>query len=327
MLDFRRLRFGSCRCRNEHYEKRQGVDNRPYGHTSFVIDRALYSEGHPYRWQVIGSLEDLDAATLADTKEFHRLWYGPNNATLVVAGDIDVDQTKAWIEKYFGEIPARETPDDITPPHVELSTRALLFHEDNFARLPRLTLAWPTVPMYHEDGYPLAVLAELLTDGKSTPFYEVLVEEDELAPNVVAFNNTSELAGRFTLQVGAYAGTDLDGVLAAIEKAFARFEEEGIPPEELERVKAGTETAFYQSLSSTLGKAFQLAQYAIFAGTPGYAEQDLARTLAVTEEDVLRVYDIYLRDRPYVAASFVPRGQPDLAVEGSERFQPNLRRQ
>lgn len=300
-------------------EKRQGVDNRPYGHTNFVVDRALYPEGHPYRWQVIGSLQDLDAATLADAKDFHALWYGPNNATLVVAGDIDVNRTREWIEKYFGEIPVRETPPTAEPPPVELTETRLLFHEDNFARLPRLTMAWPTVPIYHPDAYPLAVLAELLADGKSTPMYKVLVEDEKVAPSVSAFNSSQELAGRFTLQVGAFAGIDLDDARAAVEQGFRRFEEEGVVEAELRRVKAGTETAFYQRLSSALGKAFQLAQYAIFADDPGYAAEDLRRILAVTEADVLRVYDTYLAEKPYVAASFVPRGEAELAIDGSQR--------
>ena len=300
-------------------EKRQGVDNNPYGHTNFVLDQALYPEGHPYRWQVIGSLEDLESATLADAKEFHTRWYGPNNATLVIAGDIDVERTKAWIQKYFGEIPSRALPDVAAPPAVSLTGNALLFHEDNFARLPQLTVAWPTVPIYHPDSYALAVLAAILTDGKTTPFYEVLVEEEELAPFARAFNGSQELAGRFTLQIRAFAETDLDDVHAAVERAFARFEEEGVPPEELARVKAGTETAFYRGLSSALGKAFQLAQYTIFADSPGFVEEDLRRTLAVTTDDVLRVYDTYLRDRPFVATSFVPRAQPELALEGSRR--------
>ena len=300
-------------------EKRQRVDNNPYGHTSYVLDRALYPEGHPYRWQVIGSLDDLDRATLADTKDFHSRWYGPNNATLVVAGDIDVEQTKAWIETYFGGIPSRRIPERPEFPGVSLTENTLLFHEDNFARLPMLTMAWPTVPMYHPDSYALAALARLLTDGKSTPFHEVVVEEEAVAPSVSASNASQELAGRFTLRIRAFAGLDLDDVQASVERAFARFEEEGVPPEELERVKAGRETSFYRGLSSALSKAFSLAQYSIFAGSPGFVTEDLERTLAVTEADVLRVYETYLKGRPFVATSFVPMGQPELALEGSDR--------
>jgi zinc protease len=159
-------------------EKRQGVDNRPYGHTNFVIDRALYPEGHPYRWQVIGSLDDLSSASLEDVKEFHGRWYGPNNATLVVAGDFDVERTKAWIEKYFGEIPTVDMLERPIPPPVALTENRLLFHEDNFANLPMLSISWPSVPGYHPDSYALNLLTDLLTDGKTTPFHQVIVEEE-----------------------------------------------------------------------------------------------------------------------------------------------------
>ena len=300
-------------------EKRQVVDNRPYGHNEYVIDRAMYPEGHPYRWQVIGSLADLDAATLADTREFHARWYGPNNATLVVAGDIDVEQTRAWIEKYFGEIPSRPTPEVAEPPEVRLEETRRLYHEDNFGNLPLLTLSWPTVPRYHADAYALVVLSDLLTDGRSTPLYKVLVEEEELTPQVTTYHSAQELAGQFNFQALAYPGIDLDDLRAAVHAGFQRFEDEGIPDTELQRVKAGTETGFYRGLSSALGKAFQLADYAIFAGDPGYAGEDLRRILAVSAEDVMRVYETYLKDRPHVATSFVPRGQAELALEGSEQ--------
>jgi zinc protease len=298
-------------------EKRQGVDNRPYGHASYVIDKALYPDGHPYQWQVIGSLADLDAASLADVKEFHTRWYGPNNATLVIAGDIDVEQVEGWIQKYFGEIPSRPLPETPAVPEVTLEEPVLLMHEDNYARLPQLQMAWPTVPRFDGDSYALDVLARLLTDGKNTPFERVVVEEDGVAPAVGAYNAAQQLAGRFTLTVRAFADTDLDEVRASVERAFTRFEEEGVRPEELARVKAGTERSFYQGLGSALGKAFALADYSIFAGDPGYLDEDLEATLSVTAEDVMRVYERYLADRPFVAASFVPRGRAELALDGS----------
>jgi len=300
-------------------EKRQSVDNQPYGHLWDVTDRALFPEGHPYRWQVIGSLQDLDAATLDDVRAFHERWYGPGNALLVVAGDIDVDQTRAWIHRYFAEIPSRDPPERPEPPTVELSETVRLLHEDNFAQLPQLTLTWPSVPAYHPDHYPLSLLAPILTDGKASPFHQVLVEELELAPGTAAFQRGSELAGTFSLQVRAYADRDLDDVQAGIEAAFARFEADGVGPQELQRVKAGVERQFYQGLSSVLGKAFQLAQYTMFAGSPGFVNEDLERTLAVTEGDLVRVYRRYLQGRPHVAASFVPRGRSELALSGSAR--------
>ncbi len=299
-------------------EKRQSVDNQPYGHVSDVIDRALYPQGHPYRWQVIGSLEDLDNATLADVVEFHQRWYGPENATLVVAGDIDVAKTKAWIQRYFEEIPRSEKPTTPEPPAVRLTESVRLHHEDNFARVPQLTVAWPSVPRFHPDAYALDALAALLTQGKSTPFYEVLVTEDKVAPGVSAGNQPGELAGRFTLQVRAFDGTNLNAVQASITKAFARFETQGVRADELERVKAGYETQFYGGLGSVLGKAFQLADYSIFAGDPGFGPEDLERQLGVTAADVMRVYEKYIKGQPSVAASFVPRGQSALALASSQ---------
>jgi zinc protease len=142
-----------------------------------------------------------------------------------------------------------------------------------------------------------------------------------VAPAVSARNRSSELAGDFTLQVRAYEGRDLDDVQAAIDAAFARFEVRGVPADELERVKASYETNFYRGISSVLGKAFQLAEYNIFAKDPGYVTEDLNRLLAVTAADAMRVYNAYLKGRPFVAASFVPRGSLGLALEGSTQAQ------
>jgi len=298
-------------------EKRQGVDNRPYGHTNDVIDRALYPQGHPYRWQVLGSLADLDSASLADVVDFHRRWYGPNNATLVVAGDIDVTATKAWIKRYFGEIPARPSPAVPKLPAVKLEASPRLMHADHLASVPMLTMAWPTVPIYHPDQYALDVLAALLTDGKTAPFYKVLVEEAKVAPSVNAWQYSGELAGRWDISVRAFDGTPLDTVHAAVERAFAQFERDGIQQEELARIKARYESSFYSGVSSVIGKAFQLAQYNIFAGNPGFATEDLRRTLAVTADDVMRVYKQYIKGRHHVTTSFVPREEASLALAGS----------
>ncbi|MEL6727310.1 MAG: pitrilysin family protein [Pseudomonadota bacterium] len=300
-------------------EKRQGVDNRPYGHTFYVLHKALYPEDHPYNWQVIGSLEDLQASTVDDVKEFFRAWYTPNNVTLTVTGDFDTEQAKAWVDRYFAEVPRGPeiTPMDPRPGRVEETVR--LFHEDNFAQLPQLTMVWPTVEQYHPDSYPLAVLTELLTDGKEAPLNEVLIDEAKVAASVGSFSYDSELSGEMILQVSAFKGTDLDAVAAALEDGFARFESEVITADALQRVKTRQEVAFYSALNGVLGKGAQLAQYSIFAGDPGYIDEDLSRLQAVTADDVRRVYATYVKDQPFVATSFVPRGEADLALEGSER--------
>ncbi|MBO6660002.1 MAG: insulinase family protein [Roseivirga sp.] len=300
-------------------EKRQSVDNRPYGHTSYVIDKNLYPADHPYNWQVIGSLDDLQAATLADVKEFFNRWYVPNNVTLVVSGDFDVEQAKEWVHKYFDEIPKGETVETMQPRTGVVTENIRLYHEDNFARVPELTYTWPTVEQYHPDSYALDVLAQYLSSGKKAPFSQVLVEDKKLTSNVRMYNRTSELAGQYQLSVRAYSDKDLDDVAKAIEEAFAKFEAEGISEKDLSRIKAGQETSFYNGLSSVLGKGFQLAQYNIFANDPGFIKKDIERILAVSTADVKRVYEKYIKDKNFIATSFVPRGQKDLALANSEK--------
>src|SRR6056297_1103787 len=298
-------------------EKRQGVDNQPYGHASYVVDKNLYPEGHPYSWQVIGSLEDLQNATLQDVKNFYNRWYVPNNATLVIAGDFDSDQAREWVEKYFSEIPRGEEIEPMADQPSNLQETKKLYYEDNFARLPELRMVWPGVDLYHDDAYALDILTQLLSDGKKAPLYQVLVEDKELTSGVFMRSGNSEIAGDVILITCAYPGTDLNNVKAAVDEAFTRFEEEGFTDDDLNRIKAGIETGFYNGLSSVLGKAFQLAQYNIFAGDPGYINEDIQKTLAVTKEDVIRVYEQYVKDEPFVATSFVPQGQPGLMLNNS----------
>jgi zinc protease len=298
-------------------EKRQMVDNRPYGHNSYVLDKNLYPEGHPYSWQVIGEMEDLFNATVEDVKEFHDTYYRPNNATLVIAGDIDVEEAKALAEKYFGEIPGGASMQDMEPMPVTLDVTKKLYHEDNFAKTPQFTMVWPTVEQYTPDAYALDFLAELLSSGKKAPMYRVLVKDKKLTSRTSAYNNSRELAGGFRVSINANAGIPLAEVEDAIFESFKLFEEEGITENDIERIKAGLETGFYNSISSVLGKGFQMARYNEYAGSPSYIEQDIANIQAVTIEDVQRVYDTYIKDKPYVATSFVPKGSLDLVAENS----------
>ncbi len=298
-------------------EKRQSVDNNPYGHNSYVIDKALYPADHPYNWQVIGSLEDLQNATVDDVKEFFRRWYVPNNVTLVIAGDFDAAQAKKWVEKYFGEIQRGEEVKALPKRAGVVKETVKLYHEDNFARVPALTMVWPAVEQFHADSYALDVLSEYLSRGKKAPFYQVLVEDKKLTANVSIGNRTSELAGQFMLSVRAFDGKSLDEVASAVNQAFAKFEKEGISEKDLNRIKAGQETQFYNSLSSVLGKSAQLAEYNYLTGNPGFVEQDIKNILAVTPADVMRVYDKYIKGKNYVATSFVPKGKATLALSGS----------
>ena len=299
-------------------EKRQRVDNAPYGHNFYVIHKNLYPEGHPYSWEVIGSLEDLQNATLEDVKDFYNRWYVPNNVTLTIAGDIDVDQAKKWVDKYFSEIKRGEDIPKMEKKPVTLSETKKLYYEDNFARVPQLTLTWPGVYQYHPDSYALEVLATYLAKGKKAPLYQTLVENMKLTDEVDSYQYNSEIAGQFMMQVTAFPDTNLQEVLNGIEEGLKKFEAEGISEADLNRIKAGQETAFYQGLSSVLGKGFQLAQYKIFAGDPGFVNQDVKNILAVTPDDVMRVYNQYIKGKNYVATSFVPKNQKALAITDSK---------
>lgn len=300
-------------------EKRQRYDNAAYGYTSEVIKKALYPQGHPYSWTTIGLLPDLQAATLQDLKEFYTAYYGAANATLAIAGDIDIEETKGKVQRWFGEI--RRGPDvpPLSPMPVTLSETRKLFWEDDFAKLPELRLTFPTVEAMHEDEAALNVLADLLAGTKNAPLYREIVERQKLAPSVSGYNNSMEIAGEFVLRVRAKAGTDLDDVEAAIGAALAQFETDGVNEGDLARIKAEQETSLYLGLSTVLGKSRQLATGNTFAGDPLARLTEARQLSAVTAEDVMRVYRDYIKDRHSIMTSFVPEGAPDLAVAGSTR--------
>ncbi|MDC7995428.1 M16 family metallopeptidase [Altibacter sp. HG106] len=300
-------------------EKRQRVDNRPYGHTNWVLDKNIYPADHPYNWQVIGELKDLQNATVDDVREFYDRFYGPNNATLVLAGDFETSEAKELIEKYFGEISSRQEVTPLEPRPVEIAETKRLYHEDNFATAPQLNMVWPTVQQYTDDAYALDFLAEILSRGKKAPLYKVLVKEKDLTSRTIAYNNSQQLAGEFHIIITANDGVNLNEVEAGINEAMTLFETEGVTDRDIERIKAGLETDFYNGISSVLGKSFQLAQYNVFAGDPGFIEQDIENIKAVTKEDVMRVYNEYIKGQPFVLTSFVPKGKTELIAENSEQ--------
>lgn len=300
-------------------EKRQRVDNQPYGHTDRVILKAMYPEGHPYNWSVIGELEDLQNATIDDVKAFYEEWYGPNNATLVVAGDIDKEEIKGMIQKYFGEIDSRGTDTPMPPKPVTMDETKVFYYEDNFAALPEIRMTYPTVEQFHKDQWALDALGQILSQGKRAPLYKAIVEESKLAPSVSSFHNPSELAGTFTIRVRSNDGVDLDSVRLVLNEALEKFDEDGFDIRDLERIKAGQETQFYNGISSILGKSFQLALYNEYAGSPDFVEKDIANIKAVTQEDVMRVFRKYVLGKNHVVTNFVPKGGGELAMEGAAK--------
>ena len=298
-------------------EKRQNYDNRPYGHSSTVMARAMFPADHPYSWTTIGEMKDLFNATVEDVKDFHSRFYIPNNATLSIAGDFDTEEVKALVQKYFGEIPRGPEVEELKPMPVTLAETKKLFHEDNFANTAQYTMAFPTPERYSKDSYALSALGEILAGGKKSPMYNVLVKEKKLTSNVMARNNAQDLAGTFMISVSANPGVSLADVESAIFESFDRFEKDGFTEKDLERIKAGQETSFYNMIGAVQGKAFRLAEYDIFAGDPGFYKQDMQNMMDVTAQDVKDVYEKYIKGKNYVATSFVPKGKVELAAVGS----------
>lgn len=298
-------------------EKRQSNDNRPYGHTYDVIAKNLYPKGHPYSWTVIGEMEDLLNATVEDVKGFHQKFYVPNNATLVLAGDFDVEEAKKLINKYFGDIKKGNDITDPLPIPVTLSETKKVYHEDNFARASQLRMIWPTVEQYSDDSYPLDYLGELLSSGKKAPMYKILEKEKQLTSSQYAYNSSQEIAGSFNIVVTANRGVSLKEVEENIFDGFKLFEEESITDDDVERIKASLETSFYNGISSILGKSYQLANYNEYTGDPSYFTTYIDKLKAVSKEDIMRVYDKYIKNKPYLATSFVPKGNVDMIAEGS----------
>jgi zinc protease len=300
-------------------EKRQRVDNRPYGHTGHVIKKALYPEGHPYNWTVIGDLADLQAATLDDVREFYSTFYVPSNATMVIAGDFELEETKEKVKRWFGEIKAGKAMAAMSSQPVTLKETKKLYHLDNFAKLPEIRVTFPTVEQYHKDSYALDALAEILSSGKQAPLYKTIVEDKKLAPGVYAWNSSEEIAGTFTLLVRGNVGTQLDVIYQAIEESLTAFEKNGFTLQQLIKIKAEQETSFYYEIESILDKAQKLGQYNEYAGSPEFIKADIANITAVSIADVKRVFQTYIKNKNSIITSFVPKDQIDLIVSGSKK--------
>ena len=298
-------------------EKRQG-ENCPFGQSYALMLKYFYPEGHPYSWPVIGSIADLRSATVEDVKEFYRTYYGPNNATLVVAGDFNREKTKELIGKYFGEIPAQEKVEKVKPIPVKLEKTRKLVYEDQFTNVAGLDIAFPGVEQYHPDFYPLRMMALLLSYGKGSPFYKVLVEERKLTSYTNVATSAFELAGQISLSAKAFRGGNLNDIYKGMQEAFRRFETEEIKDSDLERLKIMQETMMYNVMMALESKTQALARNNVFGGSPDRSVEELSKYKAVTKKDIMRVYRQYVKGRHFVALSTVPVGAMDLALSGSE---------
>ncbi len=304
-------------------ERAQRVDNQPYGLRSERTAEALYPKGHPYSWSTIGYVEDLDRVNLDDLKAFFQRWYGPNNAVLTIGGDLDVEQTKAWVYQYFGAIPSGpDVSDAAKQPAVLPETRYIIIEDK--VHLPLLQVTYPTVYAYHADEAPLDVLASILGEGKTSLLYKNMVKNG-LAVQAFASHPCRELACEFTLLSLANPQnvSNLASLNDIIQTTLSEFEKRGVQDDDLQRVKSSIETNYIYGLQSVEGKVNIMAASQTFQDEPDPVNAELARYNAVTKDDVLRVYNKYIKGKHSVVLSIVPQGQRNLAVTESNFTLPN----
>ena len=278
-------------------ERRQSVESRPYGLMDEFITQTLYPAPHPYHGNVIGSLEDIGAATLEDVREFFSTYYTPANATLTLAGDIDLPRTKALVEKYFGPLEGRPKPDrpSVGPPRLD-AARVIDFDEP-VGRLPRLSVVWPGPPAFSEDAAALDLLAHVISGTRSSRLDTKVSFEDPLAQSVTAYFREYSAGGQFQIDITLQPGRTLDEALAAVDEVLAGLDGAPPTPEELTRAKNAIETRKLfglERLGGFGGRAEQLQTYNHYLGDPGRFEWDLERYRGVTLDDLRRVKRTWL---------------------------------
>lgn len=297
-------------------ERRQSYENRPYGLTEETLLANLFPEGHPYHWPTIGSMSDLDAASLQDVKNFFATYYTPNNAILSLAGDINPKAAEVLVRKYFAAIPAGPAVPAAaaSPVRVPREIRATL--EDR-VELPRLTLAWVTPARFAPGDAALDALAQVLSGDMSSRLYKRLVYELQIAQSVDASQGSQKLASVFTITVTARAGHTLGEIERVTQEEIDRLKREAPSPEELGKAKNVIEASFLRRLERIGGfggVADQLASYELFLGNPDGFEEDLGAYRRLTPEDLRQTAASRLRDDRRVVLSVVPRGRADLAA-------------
>lgn len=295
-------------------ERNQNYENQPYGLWSEKIFTSLFPPGHPYSWMPIGFIEDLDAATLDDLKKFFLRWYGPNNATLSIGGYVDEEEVMDLVVKYFGEIPRGPEVTNAEKQPGVLDADRYISYVDNNIRFPALFIAFPTVNATHEDNVALEALNEIITVGRKSFFYKEFVLTQK-AIQASGFNFPQELAGLITFLVLPFPGTPLADFEADMREILANFSEDDITDEVLQIYKSTNEANLINSLASVSGKVSQLATNEYLLGDPNQIQKDLDAIRSLAKEDVLRVYNTYIKDKPAIYLSVVPAGAEDIVAK------------
>ncbi len=293
-------------------ERRQSYENRPYGTADLAVPALLFPKGHPYSWPVIGSMDDLTAASLADVRDFFSRHYAPENAILVVVGDFKTSDARNAVEQWFNDVPSRGGRPAPTVAPVALTGEKRAVFEDD-VELPRLSFIWPSAALYGPDDAALDLLAAALTGGESARLVKRLVHEERIAQSVSAQQESRERGGQFVVEVLAFPGTKLTTVARIVDEEIARLVREGPTAAELQRAKTVIEAHAYDSLDSLSAKAERTSAYAMLLGDPDSFARDLERYQKLRPADVAAAGTRTLT-RGRLVLSVVPRGHLELAV-------------
>jgi zinc protease len=291
-------------------ERRQTSENQPYGKVELMLPELLFPEGHPYHHPVIGSHEDLEAATVSDVKAFFAEWYDPANASLVVAGDFDPKEATATIGRYFGQISSHGAPVD--PWDAARAPAGTTLREvvrktiTDRVELPKVIMAWQSPKHFASGDAELDLLASVLTSGKASRLYKSLVYDKKLAQSVEAEQGSGDIASRFVVGVIARPGVALDKLEAAIDAELASIRSKPVTDEELVRAKNGVSTGFVARLQSVKARASLLNAYELDVGDPGFAQKDLDRYTGATRAGLQAVAAKVLDPNARVVLRVVP---------------------
>jgi zinc protease len=293
-------------------ERRQNTENQPYGKVELILPELLFPEGHPYHHPVIGSHEDLTAATVQDVRDFFSRWYDPANASLVVAGDFDPKSTMAAIEHDFGSIPSHGSiPEPPPPPPLSKITQVIAKTVTDNVELPKIVMAWRSPRHFAPGDAELDLIASVLASGKASRLYKSLVFEKKLAQSVEAEQSSGDIASRFIVSAIARPGVSLDKLEDAVLAEIASLRAKPVTDEELTRAQNGVATGFVSRLQTVRARAALLNAYELDVGDPSYAQRDLDRYTHANKEALFAIAKDVLDPNARVDLRIVPEKAPE----------------